>query len=536
VLSLPYKKEGLMRRNVISGFVALGLLLIFMISPVSATNGFGTTRLALLDSHNHIPSDGNLGTQGYSSDGRYLFFSSKDGGLVDNDISNDTNDFPDIFRRDTISGAIEMINIGPSGAQLSSLVAPPGFGNVISGNLSSTNGNIVPFSYNGGCYYRDMNSATTTVFFPHTDAGPVCSMGAISGDGRYIAYWADVATTLSKQLFVYDRTTASSMLISKDTSGNYGNGNSDLTAFSSDGNTVIYRTSATNIDPAYPGQSGTVLYDMGTQTNSLLKDIDDAGCGIGGISADASRYALTCSFVGTDGKTRSGAAYYNVVNHSINTIANPQANTDLSSITAGPVSPDGTLVAVQYSQDNPVTAQDTNGFADGAFYDVTTGNIWRTGIGSDGQFANSTNSSPLSITADNSKYLFASDASNLVNITTGFAANVYEHLLTDNALDPTFDFKPPAVSKLTVTPNPVSSSQQSVISMKAVDHGDVARVEYYIDSDPGRGNGFVMTYGTKNFYNAVLNVPSPGNHTVYARAQDVSGNWSTILSAPMTVQ
>ena len=64
----------------VTGILAASTLLTQL--RTDALNGFGTTRLALLDSHNNVPTDPNTTVLGYSGDGRYLFFWSNDGKLV----------------------------------------------------------------------------------------------------------------------------------------------------------------------------------------------------------------------------------------------------------------------------------------------------------------------------------------------------------------------------------------------------------------------------------------------------------------------
>lgn len=57
--------------------------------------------------------------------------------------------------------------------------------------------------------------------------------------------------------------------------------------------------------------------------------------------------------------------------------------------------------------------------------------------------------------------------------------------------------------------------------------------EYYIDTDPGQGNGKPMTYdaGTgKIKASPVISSGSQGYHTIYMRSKDAAGNWSTTTS------
>jgi hypothetical protein len=55
--------------------------------------------------------------------------------------------------------------------------------------------------------------------------------------------------------------------------------------------------------------------------------------------------------------------------------------------------------------------------------------------------------------------------------------------------------------------------------------------EFYIDTDPGQGNGTPMTFANgKITGQTVPQGLSIGTHKVYVRAQDKAGNWSTVSS------
>jgi hypothetical protein len=60
--------------------------------------------------------------------------------------------------------------------------------------------------------------------------------------------------------------------------------------------------------------------------------------------------------------------------------------------------------------------------------------------------------------------------------------------------------------------------------------------ESYIDTDPGQGNGAVMSYGSGTISSTVT-IPrnlSIGQHKLYMRARDAAGNWSTPLYVTFT--
>lgn len=64
----------------------------------------------------------------------------------------------------------------------------------------------------------------------------------------------------------------------------------------------------------------------------------------------------------------------------------------------------------------------------------------------------------------------------------------------------------------------------------------ITHAEYYVDTDPGQGNGANLSYadnqvsGSDDFSSL-----SVGTHTLYMRAQDAAGNWSVPVSKTFTV-
>ena len=67
--------------------------------------------------------------------------------------------------------------------------------------------------------------------------------------------------------------------------------------------------------------------------------------------------------------------------------------------------------------------------------------------------------------------------------------------------------------------------------------GDLARIEYFFDTDPGYGNGFPLSRANsgENEYEISLESVKSGAHMFYVRAQDLEGRWSTVMSRPIYV-
>ena len=82
----------------------------------------------------------------------------------------------------------------------------------------------------------------------------------------------------------------------------------------------------------------------------------------------------------------------------------------------------------------------------------------------------------------------------------------------------------------------------SAISVEALRTFQLTQAEYFIDTDPGQGNGYVMLAIDGNFDEALEQVfangisLTSGNHTINIRVKDAAGNWSPVFSSAITVE
>lgn len=132
-------------------------------------------------------------------------------------------------------------------------------------------------------YLRDRQTGQTTLVSKNssgvTSNGGVNSSPALSSDGRYIAF-ISVATNLgavggNQQIYLHDRLTGvngTTSLISQDSGATAGNGNSSTPSMSGDGRYVAFASLATNLLGNVSGQQ-IYLHDRNTGangTNSLI--------------------------------------------------------------------------------------------------------------------------------------------------------------------------------------------------------------------------------------------------------------------------
>lgn len=99
----------------------------------------------------------------------------------------------------------------------------------------------------------------------------------------------------------------------------------------------------------------------------------------------------------------------------------------------------------------------------------------------------------------------------------------------------------PTASGASITPSLSNGTSNPTISANANGTGTaIAAAEYYIGTDPGKGNGTALTVPA-NIGTATVSGPitigtmAYGNYTVYLRVKDAAGNWSATTSATFTL-
>jgi Tol biopolymer transport system component len=270
-------------------------------------------------------SNGWVGAPAMVPDGRYLAFYA----WASNLVARDTNAVQDLFLYDRTTGTMSRLSVAANGGQAND-------------RSGDSRGSSAP---------------------------------ALSADGRYVAFHS-AASNFTRgdsnnrtDVFVYDRQAMITTLISHDSNGVAGNGDSTNPALSADGRYILFQSRATNLDPAVP-----VLESPGA-TQIYLHDRTD------GSTILISR--------GPDGRPGDGDS------------------------SAPVISGDGHYLAYASNATNLV-AGDTNQVADIFLHDRTSGETRRVSVSSTGIQANRAAWSPQ-ITLDGRYILFGADASNLVN-------------------------------------------------------------------------------------------------------------------------
>ena len=199
-----------------------------------------------------------VGSPAYSSldlsaDGHYLAFDSRA-----DIVAEDNNSEDDVYVYDRTTTDLTLASVksdrtignfnSSGGVSISSdgrYVAFVSFATNLTGEATS--------DFDTDILVHDRQTGTTfAVSNPAASIGS-SSMPTISGDGRYIAFYATVSNLVPDDsngvgdIFVYDQQTGQRFLASVDTDGNQANGVSQSPALTANGTAVVYISAATNL-------------------------------------------------------------------------------------------------------------------------------------------------------------------------------------------------------------------------------------------------------------------------------------------------
>ena len=353
-------------------------------SPIQLTSIGFTERVSVAS--DGTQANANSGSSSNSQDGRYVAFVS----YASNLVSGDTNEWDDIFVYDRQADITTRVSVASDGTQ---------------GN---------DWSYTP----------------------------SISADGRYVAFQSASTNLVSDDsngffdIFVHDRQTGTTTLVSVASDGSLGNNASNSTSISADGRYVAFLSGATNLvsEDTNLGHEDVFVHDRQTGQTSLVSRASDGTQGIYGSSSPS---------ISADGRFVAFSSFaYNLVSEDTNnmydifvhdrqtgattrvSVASDGTQGDDDSIGAY-ISADGRYVAFSSEASNLVDG-DTNSKKDTFVHDLQTGATTRVSVASDGAQGNM-DSGSASISADGRFVAFNSLAYNLISGDTNSDYDVFVH-------------------------------------------------------------------------------------------------------------
>jgi Tol biopolymer transport system component len=211
-----------------------------------------TTRL-IRDCSGTVPSHAYKTDSAISGDGRFLAFVSGTAADPDNGKG--------VFVRDLSSDGLERVDVNAAGEPGNGFV----YGVDISNDgryvvFSSFADNLLPIPSNSlQVFVRDRVAKTTTLASVSGAGAPGNSSSneaRMSSDGRFVAFlsWASNLTSHPKasgyfDLYVHDRRSGATSLVSASLTGTTGNGPSDSYSLAGDGSSLVFASAASDLVP-----------------------------------------------------------------------------------------------------------------------------------------------------------------------------------------------------------------------------------------------------------------------------------------------
>jgi len=214
-----------------------------------------------------------------SGDGSVVVFASADSGLVEGDTNGET----DVFVWNRLTREITRVSVasdgtGGNGSSLSPDISTNGcfvsFRSTASNLLESDDnevGDIFIHDLTTGETIRARDAAVGTFELGWSRSPP------LSGDGRYVAFESMAENLVEgdnksvEDVFVFDKETKETTLISIASDGVPGNGNSNAPDLSADGRYVIFVSEATNlVNGDDNGYADVFVHDLQTGRTTLV--------------------------------------------------------------------------------------------------------------------------------------------------------------------------------------------------------------------------------------------------------------------------
>jgi Tol biopolymer transport system component len=359
-----------------------------------------------------------------SADGRYVAFQA---------VVNPTTLDYDVLVHDRVTGAVDRVSVKASDAIGGSSQRPSISADSRYIAFDSFAPNLVAGDNNDDydAFVHDRRTGTTTlvsVDSEGTQGNGASGDVSISGDGRYIAFDSAASNLVPgdvnsvPDVFVHDRMTSATTLVSVDDAGGQGDTDSVLPSISADGRFVVFESHATNLVAGHTGFTKDVfLHDRKTGRTTLVS-VDGHGRQANGTSANAS-ISADGRFIAFESDASNlvpgdSNQAVDVFVHDRKTGATERVSIDSAGVPGNndsegaSLSADGRYVVFDSDASNLV-AGDTNNVKDVFLHDRRTGRTSRVSVSDTGAQTNR-GSDGQAISDDGNYVAFSSEASNLV--------------------------------------------------------------------------------------------------------------------------
>jgi hypothetical protein len=237
-----------------------------------------------------------------SADGRYVAFEC----LASNLVSGDHNGVWDIFVHDRSTGATQRVSVDSSGVEGNGHCYGPSIsrdGQVVAFGSEATNLVSGDTNRSPDVFVHDRGSGATeivSVSSQGVQGSGISSNASVSGDGAFVAF-----SSLSNNLvpsdtngfsdvFVRDRSAGTTERVSVDSSGGQANEVSDWSSISSDGQVVAFSSAASNLVAGDANQSFDVFVRDRAAGTTEVASIGRSG-GVGNDDSGDSGLGLALS-------------------------------------------------------------------------------------------------------------------------------------------------------------------------------------------------------------------------------------------------
>ena len=360
---------------------------------------------------------------------------------------------------------------------------------------------------------------------------------SVSADGRYIAFWSYASnlvpddTNRNADVFVYDRATGATELVSVSSDGVQGNSGSDHPSISADGRYVAFASDASNL---VSGDSNGCfdIFVHDRQTGETVR-ASVSTSGVQGnfasdqpaISADGHHVAFVSSattLVTGDTNNRMDVFVHDLVTGETKRVSisstGVQGNSNSGYQDYPSLSADGRYVAFM-SQANTLVPNDTNHCEDIFVYDTATSTIVRASVSGSGAQGDGS-SFGASINSDGRYVAFFSWSTNLVSGDTNGYSDVFVH-----------DFMSGETHRVSVSATGEEGDDSSFAASISADGMKVAYYSYASNFAPHDENSsydvFVNTWPNSNpLIASVSSTGDYGNDT--SDAPCISGDGSYV--------